>query len=240
MIQFFYGNDAALKRRTKDAYVQDYLKKNSGVVRLQFSDVDFSTDSLMPLVTETNLFSAKSLIELYNIFDTEEGAQFVLENLEAFKESQNNFVLIENVLLKDVITKIEKAKIKADHFDIKTVKKEFNNFALTDAFAARNKKNTWILFTAAIEQGISVEAILGTLFWQVKTLLLIKTASKPTAESLGLNPFVFKKNLSACAHFTEMEIRNIFSRLVSIYHDSHLGIVDGEIALEQFLLESLA
>jgi DNA polymerase III delta subunit len=240
MIIFFYGNDPLLKRRAKDAYIEEYFKKNPSAVRLLFSDTDFSQEVLSPLMTETNLFGTKNLIELYNIFDREDGQEFVLGNLQAFKESQNTFIFIENTLLKDPLSKIEKAKISAEYFETRLVKKEFNSFALTDAFASRNKKNTWILFRQAIEQGTSIESIIGTLFWQIKTLLLVKTAKKPDASALGLNPFVLKKTLTASARFTETEIRNIFSRLVGIYHDSHRGVVDGEIALEQFLLESLA
>jgi len=241
MIHFFYGTDAILKRRAKDALYADILKKNPDANRLQFSDVDFSPDAIIPLISEASLFGTISIIELYNIFDAEEPEQFVLQNLKALAESQNIFLFVENALTKDVAARIEKAGANMERFDAKAVfKKEWNAFALTDAFAARDKKNAWILFTKAIERGSSPEEIIGTLFWQVKTLFLVKSAKNPNAEALGISPFVFKKALSASARFTEKEITSFLSRLTGIYHDSHRGVVDGEVALEQFLLEALA
>ncbi len=241
MVIFFYGNDTIAKRRAKDVFVADALKKNKGAVHLQISDAEFSREMIEPLVSENSLFGEKSIIELYNIFDTEENEQFVLGMLPALVASNNLFVFVENTFTKDILSKIDKSDAKTERFDTKAVfKKEWNAFALTDAFALRDKKNTWILFTQAIERGSSAEEIIGTLFWQVKTLLLIKGSKNPTAENLGINPFVFKKALSASARFSEKEIATFNSRLVSIYHDSHRGLVDGEVALEQFLLESLA
>ncbi len=241
MLYFFFGKDKSALRRTKDQTVEACVKKNPQADRVQYSDVDFSMDGIVPLISDTNLFGTKSIVELYNIFDNDAYAAFVLENIQAFQASTNQFMFIENALTADIVKRIEKAGATISRFDAKAIaKKEYTSFALSDAVAHRNKKESWILYAEAMERGLAFEEILGTLFWQMKTLSLVKTAAKPDAATLGINPFVFKKSLSAASRFTEEEIAQSLARLVGIYHESHRGTLDGQVALEQFILEKVA
>ena len=52
MIHFFYGTDVDLKRRAKETLISRVLKEedSSFVHRLQFSDADFSIETLTPLI----------------------------------------------------------------------------------------------------------------------------------------------------------------------------------------------
>jgi len=49
----------------------------------------------------------------------------------------------------------------------------------------------------------------------------------------------FNKSASFAKKFSRRELEHISSGLVSLYHDSRRGIVDFEIALEQFVLEKI-
>src|SRR3989344_8757951 len=50
--------------------------------------------------------------------------------------------------------------------------REFNIFALTDAFGARNKKDAWIIYQKALLAGLSAEEIFFKIIWQVKSMLI--------------------------------------------------------------------
>jgi len=117
----------------------------------------------------------------------------------------------------------------------KTAKKiEFDRFALSDALGRRSKKDAWVLFQKSLDAGGVAEEIHGMLFWQVKSMILA-TSSK-TAGEAGLNPFVFRKSLTFAKNFTEEELKDLSSRLVSIYHEARRGGDELPIALEKFVL----
>ena len=94
---------------------------------------------------------------------------------------------------------------------------KINIFGIADAYARRDKINTWSLYQNAVQEGISPEEISGILFWKIKMMILDGTK-------------FFKKE----------ELYNISSSLVSIYHEAHRGETDFTIALEQFILSTLS
>jgi len=114
-------------------------------------------------------------------------------------------------------------------------KTDFNIFSLGDALGKRDRKNLWILYEKAIASGISPEEIHGTLFWQVKSMILSKSAKD--AEEAVLKPYVFKKSNSYAKNFTSEELFAISSKLVDIYHEARRGVHDFGIALELFILQ---
>lgn len=52
--------------------------------------------------------------------------------------------------------------------------KEFNIFALADAFGSRDKKRAWVLYQQALLAGVPAERIFFTLVWKVRSMLLLK------------------------------------------------------------------
>ena len=112
---------------------------------------------------------------------------------------------------------------------------EFNIFALADAVGARNGLKAWAIYRSAVDAGLEPENVIGTLFWQAKSMVAASRCS--TAAEAGLSPFVFSKAKSAAKNYSPAELQNMMTDLISIYHDSHRGLVDGESAVERFFLK---
>ncbi len=121
------------------------------------------------------------------------------------------------------------------------LKGDFNVFQVCDAFAEKNKKRAWMLFRQALLRGVTPEEIFWKLWWQTKTLLLVKGLLKSSAKNVpkesGLHPFAVKKALSALRNFTEEELRSLSLFFVGLYHAARLGEVDFEIGVEKILIK---
>ena len=119
---------------------------------------------------------------------------------------------MEGKLDKATITKIEKKAEKTMMFDLveKSLKSEYNAFALADAFGRGNKKEAWVLYRKAIDKGEAVEAIHGMIFWKVKTMILNGISEKDLYPTL--------------------------EKLIDIYHESRRGKYELETKLEEIIL----
>lgn len=125
----------------------------------------------------------------------------------------------------------------------------FNPFAICDAVAEKNNIRAWMLFQQALTNGIDAEEIFWKIWWQIKSLLLVKklqglsldghkgqSLGANLEKETGLHPFVVKKNLSAIHNFSEEELQNYSFHLVKLYHDARRGLEEFPIGLEKFLL----
>ena|SRR3989344_5218657 len=108
------------------------------------------------------------------------------------------------------------AEDKLTTFKLPSEKNEkFNSFLLANAFGGGDKLNLWIYFRLAIEKGVSLEELVGILFWKMKDMLIKKNFSK----------------------FSEAKLKDSASRLSYLLPEARKGGRDAESALEQFLLE---
>jgi len=107
-----------------------------------------------------------------------------------------------------------------------------NPFAICDAFAYKDGKTAWTLFQKALFNGITAEEVFWKIWWQVKTLILVK--NQP--HGLNLHPFVIQKTLRNINNFTKEELNNLSWQLVSLYHKTRKGQAEFEIGLEKFIL----
>lgn len=110
----------------------------------------------------------------------------------------------------------------------------FNTFAMADALARKDKKSLWVLLQNARHHNVSAEEIIGTLFWQLKSLRL--AAETSSALEAGMKPFMYTKAKSALGKFAPGELTTLSRTLLSLYHDGHSGKRDIDLALEKFLL----
>ncbi len=224
MLYLLHGNKNARKEAiTKKA-------KILGITPVHIRSDDLAEKDIHEIaVTQTGLFSDQEMYIIHDLARTLD-----LDNLlPEYSGSENHFVFSEESITKPVTKKFEKynAVIKDFGKEIKEKKQEFNMFSLTDALGARDRKNLWLLFQQAREQG-SPEEIHGILFWQVKNLALVKTSS----ENPGMNAFVYKKTLGFADKFSLEEIQNMSRLLVHMFHnrDSYSTL---DIDLEKFIME---
>lgn len=209
MIYIFFGNDI----EKKNLYLKK-LFKNSQPILVPNRDV--SREMLLSQIGSVSLFGEQSIFVFEN-FIGDKIIDLKDEEISLLKESLNIFIFKEDKLLAPDLKKFKKhAQIEEVSFIALKQKPKINIFNIADAFAKKDKIQTWTLYIEAISVGIVPEEISGILFWKIKTMILNGTK-------------VFKED--------ELKLRS--SELVSLYHMAHRGEVDFTIGLEQFILKSL-
>lgn len=238
MIYFFHGSDTKKVKEKASSLLFSLRAKKPDAEVFVLDGAAATKEILAEFAGGQGLFERKYIVRLNDVLETAEGKEVALGMFKELASSENIFLIVEGALDKKTIGAVGKyAEKTQEHVKEKEEKKAaFNVFLLGDAFGARDKKKVWVLYRNAIDAGLAPEEIHGTLFWQVKSMLLAKEAK--TAAEAGLNPFVFGKSARYAKNFSDDELKKISARLVTLYHDSHRGLVGFEEGLEQFLLEN--
>lgn len=231
MLQVFYGSDSIAVRKAALGKAESFEKEGATITLIDGES--YAEGVLNDAVGATSLFGGREVYVLdtpsaNKTFDGE-----VKASLEALKESENVFLVIEGALLAAEKKKYQKhaASIeefkggKADRFDV---------FALSNFLADRDKKNLWMHYTAAKEAGIPPEEIIGIFWWQLKSLKLASVTS--SAIEAGMKDFPYSKAKRALSKFKDGEIESLSRSLLTVYHDGHLGKRDIDLALEKWCL----
>lgn len=236
MIHLFYGENITQAREQAHEFLDGFFAEHPDATLFEMDADSWGKERFDELVSSRALFGGASIVLLKSLFENEEAEEYVLKQLAEMKSSSNAFVILEGKLTKAISEKIaKKAESVSDSGGGKAAKKEaFNRFAITDALGRRSKKETWVILQKGLLGEIPAEELHGILFWQVKSMLL--AASSKSAAEAGLNPFVYNKALSFSKNFTEEELKNFSSKLVTIYHESRRGGDELPIALEKFVL----
>lgn len=232
MLSVFFGNDVLSVRKNALACAREVAGGDSSITRITTDQ--YTEGMFADLAGGASLFGSSQVV----LIDTPSEDIVVLEavmgNLAVLQESKNHFILIEGALLAAQKKKIETHAGRMEECTLPKTEK-YNAFALTDAFLLRDKKKLWLLLREGEREGLSDEQAVGLLFWQIKTLRLVeKTAS---GEEAGLKPFVYSKAKQALKNFKNGELETLSRDLLTIYHDGHLGKLDINFALEQWVLK---
>lgn len=241
MLYILHGDDFIKRTKKLEDLVGFFMTKKPGTPLLKINAENFSQYNLEEIAVGRGLFEQKCVVVLDGLLEVKEIKELFLDQLKTLAESENFFVVNERTPGKvDLSVLIKKAE-KVQGFSLKgnTTRPSFNIFSLSDAIGGREKKRAWALFLRAVESGSEPEEIHGTIFWQIKSMLLIKEARQPTPESTGLKLFVLSKAKSFADNYSRGELHKISSRLVALYHDSHRGIGDLSVGLEKLILEAL-
>ena len=186
------------------------------------------------------LFSNKYIIFFDRVLENADARDSFLKSIPVLHESTNIFIVLEGKLnaeyTKAFQTHADKSVVTDEPAKdaVSRTRTEFNIFSLADAVGARDPFMAWNIYRQAIDAGLEVESIVGTLFWQVKSMILAMSAT--SASSAGLSPFVYTKAKKASALYSREELGVMLEELIMIYHDSHRGLVDGEYAVERYCL----
>jgi len=212
MIYFFYGNDIEKRVEAREGIARSFDSS------FEMSDVSWEKERFENLAKSASLFAPRQLIILENILENPETKDFILDKLDDLKNSENVFVFLEKKVIKDIVNKFNKYSEEVKEFTLPKGREEKANvFAITYPLEKRDKKNMWLEFQKLKETDTSPEALSGILFWKIKDMLL-KGNSK---------------------NWSETELKNLSSKLVSLHHDAHRGLVDFPTGLEKFIIDSL-
>lgn len=238
MFYFLYGENEIKGREKLHNLLDSLIAKKPNASIFNIDPDSFEESQIDELIEGQGLFEQKYIVFLNKVFQNKNTKEVVLGKLKDIAKSQNIFLFLEGKTDKKTVTKIEKLAEKTLEFkntgNVAKKEKEFKIFDLADAFGRRDKKDVWVLYQKSKAYNITPEEVHGILMWQIKAMYISKN-SKSGGES-GLNPFVFRKAVGFAKNFTNEELKNISSKLVSIYHDARRGILEMDIAIEQFLL----
>lgn len=120
---------------------------------------------------------------------------------------------------------------------------EENIFALTDAIALQNKSKALILLKREIQNGTNVLYLLTMVTRQFRILIQLQSllanniiSPDAIAKQLKLHPFVIKKSIPAAKRYSFVELKSIYSRLMSIDQHLKLGYPNPELLMNMLLI----
>ena len=234
MLYVFTGGDGIAVRSRVRAFLDSFEEQSVQIERIDAQGC--TLDFLRERVQSQSLFlqaGTPEVVVLDSPGERTEALEAVCVLASALADSSHIFVLIEGVLAAAAAKELKLHATEYHEIRGETVER-FNVFALADAFSRRDKKSLWVLLLRAQQAGLSSEEIIGTLFWQIKTMrLALRTKS---ADEAGLKPFVYSKAKRAMEKFKDGELDEHSRALVCLYHDAHLGTVDIDLALERWVL----
>lgn len=236
MIFFYYGTDTDKIKKTAKATFEALQKKKPDASFVSFNADTLDENLLTEITSSQGLFERKIVVRLTDIFEDKEKGEMVLKMLKEMGETGNIIVWSEKEMKKTDLDKIKKHAEKVEEFGVKEKsQKAFPTiFKMTDAIADRDKKNAWILFTKEIQNGTAEEEIHGTIFWQMKSILIAKKTKG--ADESGLNPYVFSKAKAFSRKWDDALLHKKIGELVEMYHKAHRGQIDFGVVLEKWVL----
>ncbi|MFA6177737.1 MAG: hypothetical protein WC694_02490 [Candidatus Paceibacterota bacterium] len=222
MLYLFSGDDSKNKILNYEKFIK-VLPEQAGILSSEIFFInrnDFNPIQIESFYSGASLFSALSVVVFQNILEYEETRDFVLDKLKQMAESDNLFIFLEGKLNKpilDAFKKVGSKKVQLNIFELPKVKLEkFDNFLVANAFANKDKLNTWIYFRQAMDAGVIMEEIIGVLFWKIKDMLLKNNFNK----------------------FSPEQLKTFASRISYLLPEARKKGIDAESAFEQFLLEA--
>jgi DNA polymerase III delta subunit len=233
MLYFIHGQSQKVFQKSETMVVSLLAKKpDAVVVKLDFAKI--LSGQISEFVGAQSLFATKYIVVLSRVLEDEVAGEIVMDLLSEIHESENVFIWAEEKVSAKDLKKIEKISEKIQHFEIsKKAEQTMNIFDLANAFAERDKKRAWILYVEAL-QNFSAEEIYGTVWWQVKMMLLARS-TKNAAEA-GVKDFPYSKARGFLRKYSDVEVTDLARNLISIYHRSRLDGEDLELNLEKLIL----
>ncbi len=231
MLEVYYGNDTNKVRQT--AFKRVEKLRADGVEIEHINPDNYQAGQLTDAIGGVSLFGSQSVYVIDTASDDESMYDEVVSRLEAMAESSNVFVVIETGLLAAEKKKFAKHAGAMEEFKA-AAGARVNNFALADALARRDKRSLWLLWSEARLNGTRPEELIGILWWQLKTLRL--SAQTRSATEAGLKDFPYQKAKRALSKFKPGELEKLSHSLLSLQHDSRLGLTDVDVAAERWIL----
>ncbi len=249
MLYIFHGSEIDLSHHKAHTLVNSLRTKKPDAAFIKVEADEWDGEMIKSHLESQGLFSNKYILFLDRVTEKAEARDEFLDLLPDMKASPNIFIVLEGSVKADLKKAFDKYADKVvESEQVVTTKsygggsgavgskKEFNIFALADAVGSRDAFKAWSIYREAVDGGMESESILGTLFWQVKSMVLARDAS--SAGETGLNPFVFSKSKKYAAAYSEEELGKLLAKLITLYHEGHRGMVDLELGIERLLLSS--
>lgn len=228
MLHLYYGTDT-IKTRTKALATANATE----LPVERFEAETFIPGSLRESVGAVSLFGDATVFIIDSPSTNEVLWLELVEMIEVVSESSQLCIVIDTSIPAAQL-KLLKPHVAVIEESVKDKGAPFNTFALADAFANRDRKALWILYTEAVHYGQSAEELIGILWWQIKSMRLAEVTS--TAAEAGMKEYPYNKAKRAVRNFKSGELITLSHQLFKVYHAGHAGEKDILIGLEEWVL----
>ena len=235
MLYVFFGTDTHTSRENAHRLLSSLREKKPDAAFFTLDSESWNPALFDECLSSSGLFEKKVVVFLNTVFQNPQAKELVIELLESVVSSENIVILLESELdakTKKTLTEAAEKIVEYKMADEKESVSRVNLFQLTDAFGKRDKKNSWVLYRQALQDGAAPEEIHGLLWWQIKTLLQVAQG-----ETDGLKPFVIGKSKRFLENYSVEELNKLAFELVKSYHQARRGLVDFDLALEKWILQ---
>jgi DNA polymerase III delta subunit len=231
MLVLYFGNNTIRVRREALDFADAEKDKGASLVSLEINSYAVG---LFPSITaSSSLFGGTTVYVIDTPSESKEMYAEMLASLEDMKASADIFVVMERALLAPEKKKFQKYADRNEEYKSE-VKERFNNFSLADALAKKDKKSLWLLLSEAKLSGIASEELVGVLWWQLKALRLATLTN--SASEAGMKDYPYDKAKRALSRFGDNELESLSASLITLLHDSRLGRLELDLALERWVL----
>jgi len=231
MLKVFCGNDMVGVRAAALAAAQGFSDSNTTITTIEAQG--YSTGVIIDAIGASSLFGGTEIFVIDTPSENTEFEEEVKSHLKEMSESVNTFIVIEGALLAGPKKEYNKYAESLEEFKVMATER-FNTFSMADALTDKDKRKLWLLLQEAKAAGLSEEEIIGTLWWQLKSLRLAATTNSPN--EAGMKDFPYNKAKRSLANFKDGEIDELSRSLLTVYHDGHGGIRDIDTALEKWII----
>jgi DNA polymerase III delta subunit len=238
MLYIFHGSDIDKSRDKAHSLLNSLRTKKPDASFVKVEADEWNAEMVKSHLEGQGLFSNKYIIFLDRVTEKTDARDELLDILPDMKSSANIFIILEAAVkaeFKKAFDKHAEKVVESELVESKvSTKKPMDVFALADALGSKDAFKSWSLYRQAVDSGIEAENIIGTLFWQAKSIMLAKNTS--SASESGLNPFVYSKSKKYAQNFSDEGIKKLLTELITLYHDGHRGVVDLELSVERLML----
>ncbi len=233
MFYVYYGNDTEAVRQMAFAKLAKLRENDPNLAVHQLSPEDYEVGQIVSASSTVSLFGGAAAYLIDMPSTNSDCLAELSREAAALVASGHHFVVIEGSLLAADKKPLSGATEITEYK--KTGGGKFDAFKLADALARRDKRSLWLLLTESRRAGMSAEEVIGILWWQMKTLrLAILTKS---ASEAGVKDFPYNKAKKSLINFKSGEVENLSRSLLLLYHEGHVGKVDINLALEEWVLK---
>lgn len=231
MLRVFCGSDTLGVRKRALAYMDNVASE--GVVPLRIEGENYENGMVAQVLGNVSLFGEATVCLLDTPSLSKEMLEQVTVLLPALAASGHQFIIIESAPLAAYKKALQSS---AQNFEeVKQAALTLRNpFVMADALAARDKKTLWIQLQHLLRAGLRAEEIVGTLWWQLKSMRI--AAATKNATEAGMKDFTYNKAKRALSKYTMTEIETLSHDLLRLYHEGHETDGDMEIGLERWVL----
>lgn len=206
-LTLFTGNDYDAVRLAYEKF-RAGLSYQPDIVVL--SPVDTSADVACEHLLSQDLFGNEKLIVLDGLL-----SEPVVR--DALAQTHHRVVALEEKLSADIKKFLKKYPETIIHENKTPAKKDNAIFGLTNHFRARDPKNMWLAYRQLLSQGHTVHQMVGVLWWQIKSMLLVQK----DPQNHGLKPFVLGQAQKSLGNYPQDSLAGKATELLDLYHRGH-------------------